>query len=64
MLVGCGSRENGRIGDSPNRAGTNIINERLLYYSPIASITIGGKNSSLIMRHYKLRASSRPIGGV
>ena len=62
MLVGCGSKENGRIGDSPHRAGTNIISEGLLYSSPITSITTRGKNSSLGMRHYKLKASPRPSG--
>ena len=62
MLVGCWSRRNARIGGFPNRAGTNIVNKRFLYSLPIASITIGGKNSSLGIRHYKLRAPPRPVG--
>ena len=61
MPVECQSKRNGRIGGFPNRDGTNIVNKRFLYSPPIASITIGGKNSSLGIGHYKLRAPPRPV---
>ena len=61
MLVGCRSRRNVRIKDSPNCVGTNIVNKGFLHSSPIASITAGGKNPSLGIRHYKLRTSPQLI---
>ena len=56
------SRKNIEIENSLNLTRTNIINKIFLYSSPITGKITGSKDSPLGVRHYKLRASPRPIG--
>ena len=60
-FVGCRSRRNGMVGNSPNYVRANIVNKGFLHSSPIAIITIRSKNSSLGIGHYELRTPPRPI---
>ena len=61
MFIGCRSRGNSRVGNSPNYVGANIVSKRFLHSPLIAIITTGRKNSSLGVGHYELRIPLRPI---